>query len=146
MILFRTIDFAFRLFSTIMLVMVLQISVSEKTLESHLLDFIRHSESTQPLREVTYSNIERLNLNVQVPKEQHKRILASTKDSSNESSPSSDNIGSAVSSLVKLAISPSLAGLNQVKQKQQDIKNLQKDIEAQQKDRMEQMKENLSEE
>ena len=106
--------------------MVLQISVSGQTLETHLTHFISHSESIKPIRDITYSRIKKLNLRgVQVPET---RGLASTKKSE-------ESKESAVSELIKLAISPSLARFDQAKQVQKNIQNTQKEIEKLQQEK-----------
>lgn len=59
-------DFVFRLFSTILLVLILQISVGEQTLEDYLMSFIQTSDSLAPVRDIAYSSVRRLNPNVQI--------------------------------------------------------------------------------
>lgn len=82
------IDFAFRLFSTVMLVLILQISVGGQTLEDYLMSFIQTSDSLAPVRDVAYSSVRRLNPNVQI-KEDGKRTPASVSPSSPVPAPSS---------------------------------------------------------
>ena len=76
MFIFRMLDFVFRLFSTIVLVLILQISVGEQTLEDYLMSFIQTSDSLAPVRDIAYSSVRRLNPNVQI-KEAEKRTPAS---------------------------------------------------------------------
>ena len=128
MILLRIIDFIFRLSTTILTVMVLQISVADQTLEDRLTYFIRHSESTKSIRDITYSNIKKLNLkSVKVPQEKE-RALASTE--SPESEDRKTQSVNPVSELIKIAISPSLARIPHAKK---NLKKAQKEIEQLQK-------------
>ena len=133
MIILRIVDFIFRVFSTVILVMILQISFAGQTLENYLIDFIRHSESTQLLREVTYSNIERLNLNIQVPEELPRRNLATVSDDSSSKSNAIQglkkkiSVGEFFSNLMKSGVFPSLS---RVKKAKKDIKNIQKKLET----------------
>ena len=76
MIIFRILDFVFRLFGTIMLVLFLQISIGEQTLEDYLMSFIQTSDSLAPVRDIAYSSVRRLNPDVQI-KEAEKRTPAS---------------------------------------------------------------------
>ena len=86
MFIFRMLDFVFRLFSTIVLVLILQISVGEKTLEDYLMSFIQTSDSLAPVRDIAYSSVKRLNPNVQI-KEAEKRTPASPSSPIPPSSP-----------------------------------------------------------
>ncbi len=128
------IDFVFRLFVTIMLVMILQISIAGRTLEGYLIHFIRHSESTQPLRDIAYSNIERLNLNgVQIPKSARSVASISKTTASDEdlvqNSKEELSVGTALSHLMKIAISPSLVHVTKVQKAKKDIEKLQKELD-----------------
>ncbi|MDE0151630.1 MAG: hypothetical protein OXK80_03920 [Bdellovibrionales bacterium] len=76
MFIFRILDFIFRLFTTVMLVLILQISVGGKTLEDYLMSFIQTSNSLAPVRDIAYSSVRRINPNVQI-KEVEKRSPAS---------------------------------------------------------------------
>lgn len=66
MFIFRIIDFVFRLFTTVMLVLILQISVGGETLEDYLMGFIQTSDSLAPVRDIAYSGIRRINPGVQI--------------------------------------------------------------------------------
>ena len=76
MFIFRILDFVFRLFTTVMLVLILQISVGGKTLEDYLMSFIQTSNSMAPVRDIAYSSVRRINPGVQI-KEMEKRAPAS---------------------------------------------------------------------
>lgn len=76
MFIFRILDFVFRLFTTVMLVLILQISVGGETLEDYLMSFIQTSNSLAPVRDVAYSGIRRINPDVQI-NEMDKRTPAS---------------------------------------------------------------------
>lgn len=76
MFIFRILDFVFRLFTTVMLVLILQISVGGKTLEDYLMSFIQTSTSMAPVRDIAYSGVRRINPSVQI-KEAEKRAPAS---------------------------------------------------------------------
>ena len=128
MILLRIIDFIFRLSTTIFTVMVLQISVADQTLEDRLTYFIRHSESTKSIRDITYSNIKKLNLkSVKVPQEKERALASAESPESEDRKTQSVN---PVSELIKIAISPSLARIPHAKK---NLKKAQKEIEQLQK-------------
>ncbi len=80
MFIFRILDFVFRLFATVTLVLILQISVGDRTLEDYLMSFIHTSDSLAPVRDIAYSSVRRINPNVQI-KEMEKRAPASTPSS-----------------------------------------------------------------
>lgn len=76
MFIFRILDFVFRLFATVMLVLILQISFGGRTLEDYLMSFIQTSNSLAPVRDVAYSGVRKINPDIQI-KETNKRTPAS---------------------------------------------------------------------